>query len=173
MKFDSYCSLCMLTRECRRAHELLPPEQAHHYIKDVMNIMANAPEEVSAPYLIPLLRDALDAYGIHGDLYAKEKKDSNDYVLSVLPQAEQTIQGSADPLLTAMKYAQAGNFLDFGVLTRDQVDAMLENALRYAPEAELDPVEYGNFRQELLTAKKLLIIGDNAGEIALDTLLVK
>ena len=173
MQFDSYCSLCMLGREVRSARKYLDPEQADAYIREVMGIMATVPRNVSAPYLIPLFADLMAKYGVTGDLYAQEKKDSNDYVLSVLPEAEKITMASADPLLTALKYAQVGNFMDFGVLTKEDVDEKLGSAVASAPEAPLDETEYRNFTADLAKAKLLLILGDNAGEIAFDTLLVR
>lgn len=173
MQFDSYCSVCMLNREFKIARKHLTPEQADSYIREVMNIMSTAPKGVAAPYLIPLLGDLLKKYGVAGDLYGKEKKDSNDFVLGVLPQVEKVVEAAADPLLTAMKYAQVGNFLDFGVLSKDDVDAKIGKAIEDAPNAPLDEEEFQNFVSDVKKAKKLLIIGDNAGEIAFDTVLVK
>lgn len=173
MQFDSYCSVCMLKREFKIAHKYLTPEKANDYIREVMHIMSTAPADVSAPWLIPHLRDLLSKYGVEGDTYAEEKKDSNDYVLAVLPKAEAIIEKSADPLLTAMKYAQVGNFLDFGVLSKDDVDAKMDEAVENAPNQPLDETEFSNFVSELKKAENLLFIGDNAGEIAFDTLLVK
>lgn len=173
MQFDSNCSVCMLKREYKTAHKYLTPEQADSYLREAMYIMATAPKGVSAPYLIPLLRDLLEKYGVEGDIYAEEKKESNDMVLKVLPKAEAITEASADPLLTSLKYAQVGNFLDFGALTKDCVDEIIAEAIDDAPNAPMDEAEYRSFVEELKTAKKLLIIGDNAGEIAFDTLFVK
>ena len=173
MQFDSYCSVCMLNREFKIARKHLTPEQADSYIREVMNIMSTAPKGVAAPYLIPLLGNLLKKYGVEGDLYGKEKKDSNDFVLGVLPRVEKIVEAAADPLLTAMKYAQVGNFLDFGVLSKDDVDAKIGKAIEDAPNAPLDEAEFQNFVGDVKQAKKLLIIGDNAGEIAFDTVLVK
>ena len=173
MQFDSYCSVCMLNREFKTAHKYLTPEQANDYIRKAMYIMSTAPKDVSAPYLIPLLRDLLQKYGVEGDTYAKEKKDSNDYVLAVLPRVQEIVDAAEDPLLTALKYAQVGNFLDFGVLSKDDVDAKIGEAIENAPKQILDEREYRSFVSDIEKAKSLLIIGDNAGEIAFDTVLVK
>lgn len=173
MQFDSYCSVCMLNREFKIARKHLTPEQADSYIRDVMYIMSTAPKGVAAPYLIPLLGDLLKKYGVEGDLYEKEKMDSNDFVLGVLPQVQRIVDAATDPLLTALKYAQVGNFLDFGVLSKNDVDAKIGKAIEDAPNAPLNETEYRNFVSDVRKAKKLLIIGDNAGEIAFDTVLVK
>ena len=173
MQFDAYCSQCVLDRQCRIAHELLSPQDAHEHILRCMEIIANAPKGIAAPYLVMKMRQDLAAWGVTEDLYAQEKKDSNDYVLAILPKAEATIASAEDSLLAAMKYSQVGNFLDFGAMTKDEVDEKIAASVDSALDRELDEEEYRNFESDLKAAKRLLIIGDNAGEIAFDTLLVK
>lgn len=173
MQFDSYCIQCLIERENRIAHKLLSPREADAFLRECMELILNAPKGVSAPYLVHLFRKALERRGITQDLYAEEKRSSNEYAMRVLPEAEAIVAASADPLLTALKYAQAGNFMDFGVLKKEQVDEMLRAAVQSAPDAPLDEREYRNFRRDLEQAKQLLLLGDNAGEIAFDTILVR
>lgn len=173
MQFDSYCIQCLINRETRMAHKLLPPREADAFLRECMELSLTAPEGVSAPYLVHLFRKALVRRGLTQDLYAEEKKNSNAYALRALPEAEKIVSASEDPLLTALKFAQAGNFMDFGVLQRDQIDELMHKAVAEAPNAPLNEEEYAFFRRDLSGAKQLLIIGDNAGEIAFDTILVK
>ena len=63
--------------------------------------------------------------------------------------------------------------MDFGVLTLETVDVKLKQAVEEAPNAPLDKEEYENFVADLENASSLLILGDNAGEIVFDTLLVR
>ncbi|MBR2366817.1 MAG: DUF89 family protein [Oscillospiraceae bacterium] len=173
MQFDSYCIQCLVERENRLAHKLLPPREADAYLRECMELILSAPEGVSAPYLVHLFRKALERRGLTQDLYAEEKRTSNAYALRVLPEAEAIVAASEDPLLTALKFAQAGNFMDFGVLDKEQVDTLLRKAVADAPNVPLNEAEYAFFRRDLANAKQLLILGDNAGEIAFDTILVK
>lgn len=173
MQFDSHCSQCIINRECTLARKHFAPEVAHKYILDVLQVIHDAPAGVSAPFLIPLLGELLDKYGVTGDLYAGEKAASNAFAMKMLPKAKEVIAASENPLLTALKYAQAGNFMDFGVLGKEDIEAHLTKAAEDAVNIPLDEMEFRNFVRELQEAKSLLIIGDNAGEIALDTLLVE
>ena len=172
MRFDSYCTRCLVNRHFDNAAKLLKPEDRHKYLLEVMRIITEAPADVAAPFLTPQFEDALAKYGI-SDQYAAEKKWANDLILPRLPEMQRIIESSADPLLTALKFSQAGNFLDFAVLKKDTVDENIHKAMANAPEAPLDPVEYGHFAADVAAAKTMLILGDNAGEIAFDTLLVK
>lgn len=155
------------------SREILGAEKAYRFMREASRIIADAPEGVSGSYLTWRFHELYRAFGVTEDLYEKEKKDSNDYVLSVLPEAQKRIDASDDPLLTALKYAQIGNFLDFGVLDKSDVDSHFAKDVAGAPDRPLDEKEYRHFVKDLTAAKQLLILGDNAGEIAFDTLLVK
>lgn len=173
MQIDSYCIECQIERQFRIARERMTPENAYHYLIDVMDAMAHAPEGVSAPWFTPIFQDLRAKYGVDGDIYAEEKCWANALILPRLEKTWEIVERSPDPLLTALKYAQVGNFLDFAVLRRELVDEMIEKVLADAPDAPLDETEYRHFADDLASAKQLLILGDNAGEIALDTLLVQ
>ena len=173
MQFDSYCIQCLVEREAGVARKLFPPREADAFLREVLQLILTAPEGASGCYLVSLFRAALQRRGITRDIYAEEKRSSNAYALRVLPEAEAVVNASEDPLLTALKYAQAGNFMDFGIPMQEKMEDLLRDAMQNAPSAPLDEKEYRHFREELETAKQLLIIGDNAGEIAFDTLLVK
>ena len=173
MQFDSYCIQCLVERESKLARRLFPPREADAFLRELLQLILTAPEGVSGCYLVTLFREALQRRGVTEDIYAAEKRASNEYALRALPEAETIVRASADPLLTALKYAQAGNFMDFGILEQAEIDALLHKAVQDAPNAPLDETEYRNFKEDLAAAKQLLIIGDNAGEIAFDTILVK
>ena len=173
MVFDSYCVACLLSRQAELSREILGAEKAYRFMREASRIIADAPEGVSGSYLTYCFHELYREFGVTEDLYEKEKKDSNDYVLSVLPQAQKCIDEAADPLLVALKYAQIGNFLDFGVLNKEDVDSHFADDVAGAPNLPLDETEYRHFVEDLTAAKQLLILGDNAGEIAFDTLLVK
>ena len=81
------------------------------------------------------------------------------------------IDSSADPLRTALLYARAGNYIDFGAM-HSVDDALLEDILSKADSEPLDDELYRGLRSELEKAKKLVLITDNCGEIVLDKLLL-
>ena len=63
--------------------------------------------------------------------------------------------------------------MDFGILTPEIAHKALWEAVEKTPETLLEPTAYKALQQDLETAKKLLILGDNAGEIVFDMLLVE
>ncbi len=173
MRFDAHCIDCLVHRQYRLALEKNDGVKADLYLRDVMRLLLEAPAGVSAPYMIEQFSNAYETYWPGEDPYAQLKRDSNDLVLNLLPQIRPMVEQAADPLSMALKFAQTGNFLDFGILTPEVAHKALWEAVEQTPAMELAPEVYSRLRQDLAAAKTLLILGDNAGEIAFDTLLVE
>ena len=173
MQFDVHCIECMV----RRHFELVQPKndgvKADLYLRDVMRIMLDAPKNVSAPYLTYQCAQAYAKYWPGDDPYAQLKKDSNDMILELLPSLRPMVEQAEDPLSMAMKFARTGNFLDFGILTPEVAHKALWEAVENTPAMELDADVYAHLLDDLSAAKQLLILGDNAGEIVFDILLVE
>ena len=173
MQFDAHCIDCLVHRHFRLAMQKGDGLKADAYLRDVMQIILNAPKGVSAPWLTGEFSKAYAKYWPGEDAYAQLKRDANDLVLNLLPQIRPMVEGAADPLAMALQFARTGNFLDFGILTPEKAHEALWDAVARTPDMTLEPVAYARFRGDLETARHLVILGDNAGEIAFDTLLVE
>ena len=173
MQFDAHCIDCLVHRHFRLAMQKGDGLKADAYLRDVMQIILNAPKGVSAPWLTGEFSKAYAKYWPGEDAYAQLKRDANDLVLNLLPQIRPMVEGAADPLAMALQFARTGNFLDFGILTPEKAHEALWDAVARTPDMTLEPVAYARFRGDLETARHLVILGDNAGEIAFDNLLVE
>lgn len=105
------------------------------------------------------------------DPYKERKVKENELAMSILPDMETRLDETPDDekLRTATKIACLGNVIDYDVPGNN---ADLEDALEF-----LDNPLYIDDTEELKAMIKkgtnLLFLTDNAGEVALDTLLVK
>ena len=166
---DTRCLLCQQERNIATARKLGTEEQATAFAKDLMQLLAEAPAGVPAPWFTPGITALLDKhYALGLDRYKQEKIDSNAFVLARLPQIREKVFSAPDPVKAGLQFAILGNYIDFAAL-RDQVsfeklDEMLESAL----EMELDEENYVNLCRELEQGGKLLYLTDNAGEIGFD-----
>ncbi len=111
------------------------------------------------------------------DPYEEVKKESNDLGLKFYPTLKSQVQGSEDPLLTALKIAGAGNIIDFGPkLTMDHsrsLDQIVNDSLSQALQEPFDSVQYRAFKEKLTEVKEILYLGDNTGEIVCDKILIE
>ena len=168
---DSRCLMCQLERNLQAARKLGTEQQATAFAKDLMQLLCNAPEGVSAPWFTPGVAELFQKhYGLPLDRYREEKKQSNAFVLARMDDIREKIRSSADPVLTGLKFAILGNYIDFAAL-RDAVSfEELDRMLLSAMEMELDAENYRRLCRELETGRKLLYLTDNAGEIGFDRL---
>ena len=173
MQFDAHCINCIVQRHFELVEPKNDGEKAFSYMRDVMQIMLEAPKNISASYLTCEFSQAYAKYWPGDDPYAKLKKDSNVMILDLLPKIRPMVEQADDPLSLAMKFARTGNFLDFGILTPEVAHKALWEAVEKTPSMELDPEIYSHLLDDLSHAKQLLILGDNAGEIVFDILLVE
>ena len=173
MQFDAHCIDCLIHRQFRLAMAQNDGKKADLYLRDVMKIILEAPEGVAAPWLAGAFSKAFEKYWPGVDAYEKLKKDSNDLILGILPEIRSIVEGASDPLQMALKFSRTGNFLDFGILTPDIAHRALWEAISATPEEALDRDVYAALVSDLDKAKSILILGDNAGEIVFDLLLVE
>jgi len=103
------------------------------------------------------------------DPLAEVKNRSTQEVLEIYPQLKQMVTSSADPLMTAIRLAIAGNVIDFGI--SDEYDIGKEIQETVGKEFEICDIE--TFRSALTRAQNILYIGDNAGESVFDRLLIE
>jgi hypothetical protein len=103
------------------------------------------------------------------DPYASVKRRSNDHALSLLPELRRRVAEAPDPFLAAVKLAAVGNVIDFGA----DPDFDLDRALEEGWAADLTGSDLSAFRRGVGEARDILYIGDNAGEIVFDRLLVE
>ena len=167
--FNSQCILCYLERNARKANSLGTEEQASAFLREMMGFLSTAPAEYSAPCFAPMTAELYHRhYGLDMDRYRQEKADSNAFVLERMEQIRQKVALAPDPLLASLKFAILGNYIDFaaleGKVSFQQLDELLDSAL----EQELDSSTYAALRRDLETAKTLLYLTDNAGEIGFD-----
>ena len=174
MQFKSDCIACLMRRQTGQISKYADEEKKLAYLKDVCAEIAKAPAGVAAPYLVSRFNRACKKYFDEEDIYGEVKKESNDFVLERLPKIEAEVNASADPVLSALKFARLGNYIDFGALhgavDMDELDGKLMSALS---SEQVDETEYKNLTRDLENARELVYILDNAGEIVLDKLFIE
>ncbi|HEO64157.1 MAG TPA: DUF89 family protein, partial [Candidatus Omnitrophica bacterium] len=103
------------------------------------------------------------------DPFEKIKRLHNEEVLSMYGQLRQRIQQSPEPLLMSVKFAAAGNVIDYGVPGEFDLRSEMDNIV----DKGFTVFDYEDFKQSINSADNILYIGDNAGEIVFDKLLIE
>ena len=103
------------------------------------------------------------------DPYKTVKKECNDIALGMYPELKKIVDRSANPLLTAVRLAIAGNVIDYGVGPNFDINKTISLVL----EKKFRIDHFTEFVNNLKESEDLLYLTDNAGEIVFDKILLE
>ena len=103
------------------------------------------------------------------DPFAEVKAASNRFALGLRDEIRDRIGAAADPLYAAVRYAIAGNIIDYGAQQAFDALQVLDTCL----EKPLVLDAYEKFRAAVNGAKNILYLADNCGELVFDGLLIE
>jgi uncharacterized protein with ATP-grasp and redox domains len=162
----------MIKRQIENLEKYTDEELKADYLKKVLKIISEEGEEATAPVITSEINRLHQEYFKTSYSFDKLKETYNKLLLEKETDLYEKIKGSKDSILEAIKYARVGNYIDFGAMGTIDNDK-LENLLCTADREQIDEAEYEAFIKELRTAKELVYLTDNCGEIVLDKLLIR
>lgn len=172
------CIPCMFNQGIFAAREVGCDREKQ---KAVVDAIARLVPDISIESTPPEI--AVDVYRIirevtgSDDPFAAVKDASNRAAMSVYPDLIQRTQESDDPLLTAVQVAVSGNIIDYGANTRidlaEEIQNILDEEERAISHEDRRLFDLDAFRSALGQAREVLYIGDNAGEIVFDRVLIE
>lgn len=167
------CFPCFLRQTLAAARFVTDDEAIHsQVVHQVLEVLRCTDARQTPPAIGQQIHRLIRKVTGDSDPYQKKKRSSNQLALGVYPQLKDKIRGSATPLETAVRLAIAGNVIDFGIC--HSLDAVaLSEAIDSALADEWNADLLGEFAQAVNDARDILFIGDNAGEIMFDRLLIE
>ncbi|MCF7803156.1 MAG: ARMT1-like domain-containing protein [Candidatus Marinimicrobia bacterium] len=162
------CALSQVLEAARRVN--LDTDIQYDLLRKTMEHMLKVSSQTTMPevgqFIHRMVRDYSDAH----DPYHREKTEFNTRLLDLLPSIRRKVQDSNAPLRTAIRYAIAGNVIDFA-----KADAFidLDGELERACSNTFAIEDFDHFRERLNSSESLVYLGDNAGEIVMDRLLIE
>ncbi|MFW6109428.1 MAG: damage-control phosphatase ARMT1 family protein [archaeon] len=172
MKVGSRCGYCLLHRGYQMIKLSTPHEKTRkEAMISLLKLMGNEFNEDTVPSVLGAERGRLIAKITKcQDPYQEQKKEENKRALEILPELKKLIEETtpSEKLRTACKIACLGNVIDYDVPGNN---ANLEDALKLIKEPlYIDDTD--KLKKLTKPGVNLLFLTDNAGEIALDTLVV-
>lgn len=171
MKTYLDCLPCLFNQSLKAARAATDDEKIHRQVMDRLAI--TIPElslNVSPPEIAQGVYRMISQVTGNKDPFKKEKNEANDSALALYPRMKKLVEESPDNLFTACKLALMGNSLD---LAPDFKHGGIDVILEEVKSCKLAINHYDRFLKSLNTSKILLYIGDNAGEIVFDRLLIE
>lgn len=149
--------------------EKLTVAEKNSFTRGMTMLYSKTQENFSAPAFSRELHQILKLYSKNADPYIEIKKQSNDLVLSLYPTLKQLVHDSENPFNTALRLAIAGNIIDFAIGDEHNLEATIDKVLK----SDFAINHSSELKEALSTAKTVLYLGDNAGEIVLDKLFIE
>jgi hypothetical protein len=107
-----------------------------------------------------------------GDPYREVKEEYNRMALSLVNKLEEIIRNSNNPFEVSLRISLAGNIIDFGPKV-DLNKNILQEAIKKSLSQDMDTEKIKLLKEEIDNAKRILFIGDNAGEIVFDKIFIE
>ena len=148
------------------------PEAHARVLRTVARAVAEMGMDDTPPSMGQVIhRVVREATGVE-DPYRGVKDHFNALALSLYPRLKSMVAESDDPFGTAVRLAVAGNIIDFGV--RSDIDEeSLERSISESLAWPLDDGALDALRRAVDSADDILYVGDNAGEIVFDRVLIE
>ncbi|WP_457596956.1 damage-control phosphatase ARMT1 family protein [Hydrogenimonas sp.] len=164
------CVVCIFSQALRVCRTLGVEEATAKAVLDRVGCMVpawrfdeNPPQVASRVY--PEIGTILQ----REDIYAEVKAEATRHAEALLPVVKERVARSPDRLTAALKAAVAGNVIDLAATHTFDLEA--EVAKIFDTPFALD--DSGALRDALGSARRLLVVGDNAGEHLFDKLLME
>lgn len=166
------CIPCFLRQSLDAARNVTDDVGLHEQIvREVLRLTADLDLNQPPPWVGQLIHGRLrDLTGV-ADPYQEAKRRFNWLALALLPEIRERVRRDPHPLIAAAKAAIAANVIDLGVksaLDESQTAAVLRESCSAETHGD-----FALFQKQVQEAQEILYLADNAGEIAIDRLLIE
>jgi uncharacterized protein with ATP-grasp and redox domains len=167
------CVQCFVKQTLDACRMVTPDEAVHERVlRTVLARAAGLSFDRSPPHMGREIHRIIREQTGDTDPYMEMKTRFNRLGMELLPRLRKRVVASPDPFETAVRLAIAGNIIDPGLTSRlndDSVRETIEDSLRR--HFAVNDLE--RLRVAVEGARRILYLGDNAGEIVLDRLLIE
>jgi len=167
------CIPCFVRQALDSARLITDDEQIHEQVmRGVLRLASRMDLRQSPPAMAQKIHRMIRKLTGVQDPYLQTKNRFNQLALKMYPELREQVQASTDPFETAVRLAIAGNIIDLGVKS-GLAESQVEETIAQSLTEPLDMDALKEFRNATAQAKDILYLGDNAGEIVFDRLLIE
>lgn len=171
MKMNKNCEKCLFDKNEKRIPCGASAEKREAFLASLACVI-NENREKSAPEVVEKINELRCEFFGGTEDYTEIKKHFNALMLGLEEELWQNVNDSKDPLMLAVQYAMAGNFIDFGA-SESVDDEKLQEFLSAAKTAKADEAAVEKLRFDIFKAKEIVFFTDNCGEIVADKVLIR
>ncbi len=172
VRFGTQCLDCLWKKHILNFSVEATEAEKLAYMQAALGILSKVHPSQSPPEVLADI-EALqkERFGIVRD-FSEEKAFYNNLMLKKEALIADRLTQTDAPLMLALRYAMLGNYIDFGALDAVE-ETKLESLVDDAEQMQFDETEFAYLQTDLQTAKRVVFLTDNCGEIVFDKLLIK
>ncbi|MGL4941648.1 MAG: damage-control phosphatase ARMT1 family protein [Thermoguttaceae bacterium] len=165
------CMLCLM-RQSLEARFASTDEGVHRRVmRHVVDLVSERGFDENPPRLAQLIQRVIRREANDADPYRHVKAEFNRLMLSRLDNYRKQIADAHDPLEMAVRFAVAGNTIDYAV-RGDWTPALVDEVISQTLAQPMSGT-WETFVRNINAAQRIFYITDNAGEIVCDRLLIE
>lgn len=173
MKLDFNCITCNINQVIKVADLFnMETNKKEKMMREVLQYLSNADYSKCNPEVFRGTWDIILKYVESDNPYSDIKKYYNIEILKMTEEIVKLIENSKDKFNTALKIAITGNLIDFAAKHEFDLE-MLKKKIVNIKELNLTVDDSKILYERLKSAKSIMYLGDNSGEICLDKLFIK
>jgi len=163
------CYFCITKTVEKLINKFEPkPEVAEDFVFSVHQLLGEN-RNMANPYLATRVHRLAKEKLNHSNLYEQEKSQANNLLLDQYNHWKSVIEQADNPLHIAAKLAVIGNIIDYGAHSvEDDIIAQIHSL--HQQDFKIDKTT--ELIAKIKKAKRILYLGDNAGEIVFDKLFI-
>ena len=171
VRLNSECITCLIKKYLPMYPADAKEPEKVEYMQRLLEIISKAPKSASAPEIVDEIQNVQREMFDNVENFSKTKEYFNNLMMGLAKDLEPKLREAEDSFCLAVCYAMVGNYIDFGAMA-DVDEEKLKELLEDAESFSVDKEELERLKEELLTAKRLVYLTDNCGEVVLDKLLI-
>jgi uncharacterized protein with ATP-grasp and redox domains len=170
LKISLDCFPCFLRQALEASRISGADEQEQKIVlNSIMSTLLNVSQDITPPQIGWIIHSTIREVTGNLDPYKEIKTFHNDQVMKIEPDLVKLINESHETFVDALRLAGTGNLIDMGP-ERQWTD--IRDIFQSFSSKNSDFFDYPSFERSLKSSKTLLYVGDNAGEIVLDKILI-
>lgn len=173
MKLHLECISCYIRQALEAAQMVTEDKKLQEQILRKSLIAASKFDTESSGFITQArIQNVIKEILPDGDPYREVKEKYNRITLGLADELKRVIEISTDPFETSLRISLAGNIIDFGPnITLNK--KIIKEAIKKSLSQNLDEEKIKLLKENIDKAKRILFIGDNAGEIVLDKIFIE
>ena len=171
MRMHDKCLPCLVNQVIKVAN-ITGVETKEELLREVFTYLSRIDFEITTPEIIGEVFDMIKRHTNNPDPYKETRNYYNSLFMKLIPEFEEKMEQDDNSFLLAMRYAIVGNIIDFNPIHNTLLEDIY-GCFERMEQLELAIDDSQAMMEDILSAKTLLYLGDNCGEICMDKILIR